>query len=194
MARLSDTGNRDQAGTEYSIEKFINNKMKIATTLFFLALVTVAANAQHDHSSHSPKTEQGKVTFQDADVNTAYGHYIHLKDALVSSNADEAKKAAKELQQSLSQLTNGKKASAEASKVVIAADLDGQRMAFGQLSDEMTSLVKNSKLSEGTLYVEYCPMANHNQGGLWLSNEKEIKNPYFGDMMLKCGSVKETIQ
>jgi hypothetical protein len=37
-------------------------------------------------------------------------------------------------------------------------------------------------------------MANENTGAFWLSNEKEIKNPYFGSMMLKCGSVKETIQ
>ncbi|MBA4058359.1 MAG: hypothetical protein C0490_26815, partial [Marivirga sp.] len=50
------------------------------------------------------------------------------------------------------------------------------------------------KLSMGILYLEYCPMANNNEGAYWLSNEKEIKNPYFGDKMLKCGSVKETIQ
>jgi hypothetical protein len=37
-------------------------------------------------------------------------------------------------------------------------------------------------------------MVNNNQGAFWLSNEKEIKNPYFGDMMLKCGSIKETLQ
>jgi hypothetical protein len=58
----------------------------------------------------------------------------------------------------------------------------------------MKSLVKASKLSMGSIYVEYCPMANDNEGAYWLSNEKQIKNPYFGDAMLKCGSVKETIQ
>jgi hypothetical protein len=58
----------------------------------------------------------------------------------------------------------------------------------------MKTLVKDSKLATGALYVEYCPMANNNQGGFWLSNEKQIKNPYFGEAMLTCGSVKETIQ
>jgi hypothetical protein len=58
----------------------------------------------------------------------------------------------------------------------------------------MTTLIKSSKLSAGALYLEYCPMANNNEGAFWLSNEKQIKNPYFGDMMLTCGSVKETIQ
>jgi hypothetical protein len=46
----------------------------------------------------------------------------------------------------------------------------------------------------GSVYVAYCPMANNNEGANWLSNDKEIKNPYFGDKMLRCGSVMETIQ
>jgi len=37
-------------------------------------------------------------------------------------------------------------------------------------------------------------MANNNSGGSRLAVEKDIKNPYFGDIMLKCGSVKETIE
>ena len=57
----------------------------------------------------------------------------------------------------------------------------------------MATLVKGADISMGELYLEYCPMANGNTGGYWLSNEKEIRNPYFGDKMLKCGSVKETI-
>jgi len=57
----------------------------------------------------------------------------------------------------------------------------------------MTTIVKGGQLEKGMLYLEYCPMANNNTGAYWLSNEKEIKNPYFGDKMLKCGSVKEMI-
>ena len=41
----------------------------------------------------------------------------------------------------------------------------------------------------GEVYLEYCPMAKAS----WLSSEKEISNPYLGNKMLKCGSVKETI-
>ena len=91
-------------------------------------------------------------------------------------------------------LSNVKKALESASKIAATSDLEGQRKEFSTLSNEMTSLVKNSKLSMGAIYVEYCPMANNNEGAHWLSNEQQIKNPYFGDAMLKCGSVKETIQ
>ena len=36
-------------------------------------------------------------------------------------------------------------------------------------------------------------MANDNNGADWISKEKEIKNPYYGDEMLTCGSILETI-
>jgi len=41
------------------------------------------------------------------------------------------------------------------------------------------------------LYRQYCPMAFQNKGAYWLSSEKKIMNPYFGDKMLHCGVVKE---
>ena len=37
-----------------------------------------------------------------------------------------------------------------------------------------------------TLYQYFCPMYNNNKGGVWLTEIKEIKNPYFGSKMLKC--------
>ena len=82
----------------------------------------------------------------------------------------------------------------EAGKVAATSNIEEQRNAFARLSNEMLTLVKNGKLSMGNIYMDYCPMANNNEGAYWLSNEKQIKNPYFGDAMMKCGSVKETIQ
>ena len=131
--------------------------------------------------------------FKDKDFGNAYGHYIHLKEALVASQSGEATKAADKLQQSLASVENTKSAQAEAAKVASASDLDGQRKAFALLSNKITTLVKANPLSMGEVYLEYCPMANGNTGAYWLSNQKEIRNPYFGDKMMKCGSVKETI-
>ncbi|NNC61403.1 MAG: DUF3347 domain-containing protein, partial [Eudoraea sp.] len=36
----------------------------------------------------------------------------------------------------------------------------------------------------------HCPMANSNKGADWLSSSKEIRNPYYGEAMLTCGSVR----
>ncbi len=173
-------------------------KMISKTTILVLALATISFGAvsQHDHSSHDDKKEMGQKMepmFKDKDLGIAYGHYIHLKEALVASQMNEAKKAATKLEVSLEEVDKSQKAKAEAANVVSAATLDGQRKAFASLSNEMATLVKSGELSMGEVYLEYCPMANENSGAYWLSSQKEIKNPYFGDKMLKCGSVKETI-
>lgn len=171
--------------------------MKKTMIILFLALVSWGVNAQHDHAAHGAQKENGQTTapmFKDKALGTAYGHYIQLKDALVASKPDDAKTASEELVKSLQTLKGVEKARQEAAKVASANSIYAQRKAFTTLSNEMASLVKNSQLSMGEVYLEYCPMANGNSGGYWLSNEKEIRNPYFGDKMLKCGSVKETIQ
>jgi hypothetical protein len=136
---------------------------------------------------------QSGVTFKDAKVETAYKDYIQLKNALVASKTEEAKDAAGKLKTSLASVKDGKNAMAEAAKISKATGLDEIRKTFASLSSEMKTVVKAGQVSKGELYLEYCPMANNNAGAYWLSNEKEIKNPYFGDKMLKCGSVKETI-
>lgn len=137
---------------------------------------------------------QNAVTFKDTKVETAYKNYIQLKNALVASKADEAKDAAGKLKTSLASVKEGKNAMVEATKISKAVSLDEIRRTFASLSNEMKTVVKAGQLSQGELYLEYCPMANNNTGAYWLSNEKEIKNPYFGDKMLRCGSVKETIR
>jgi hypothetical protein len=49
-------------------------------------------------------------------------------------------------------------------------------------------------LAAGTIYKQYCPMAFSNTGAYWLSESKEIRNPYFGDKMLKCGRIVSEIK
>jgi len=161
-----------------------------------LSLVGCGACAQHDHANHvseKPMSQAVEPMFKDNDLGTAYHHYIHLKEALVASEVGEAQKAAVELEKSLASVENAKNAKNEAFKVTSAASLEDQRSHFAGLSNEMAELVKKGALAMGKIFLEYCPMANSNTGGYWLSNEKEIKNPYFGDKMLKCGSIKETI-
>jgi len=169
--------------------------MKKKLAMMRMVISTIRAYAQHDPKANaSSSQEKGLASFKDENLNTAYMHYLHLKDALVSSDVGEAKKAAGELQKSLASLSDGTKGAEETEKISASSDIKLQRASFSSLSNEMTALVKASKLASGSLYVEYCPMVNNNQGAFWLSNEKEIRNPYFGDMMLKCGSIKETLQ
>lgn len=45
----------------------------------------------------------------------------------------------------------------------------------------------------GEVYVVHCPMAFRNQGADWLWNRPVVLNPYFGDAMLTCGTVTDTL-
>lgn len=167
--------------------------MKSIIAILF-TVASFGAHSKHDHGSHPSPTDQRSIpSFKDEKVGAAYTNYIHLKDALVASKASDAKIAAAELETVL-WATSGKKAAQTAGDIAKAKSIEEQRMLFIVLSDQMTVLIKDSKLSSGKVYVQYCPMANNNEGAFWLSNEKEIKNPYFGESMLKCGSVTETIQ
>ena len=49
-------------------------------------------------------------------------------------------------------------------------------------------------VSSKKVYRDFCPMADNNKGAFWLSLEEEIRNPYYGEAMLKCGEVRETIE
>lgn len=114
--------------------------------------------------------------------------YLAVKDALVSTDAAMAQKAAKEF---LSVNTNDAlKGALEA--IASSTDVAAQRQAFETLSESMYSFVKTAGTST-VLYKQYCPMAFNNTGAYWLAAEKEVNNPYFGDRMLHCGSVQEVV-
>ncbi|MNY17937.1 hypothetical protein D3C86_1512860 [compost metagenome] len=106
----------------------------------------------------------------------------------------EAKVAASAIELGAKELGSGAALGALASKIGAAADIEAQRALFSDLSNDFIARVKASGLNSGEVYVEYCPMALNDKGASWLSNQKDIKNPYFGESMLTCGEVKETIK
>ncbi len=81
-----------------------------------------------------------------------------------------------------------------ASKITRAPDIEGQRIAYSQLSKQLETLIRKEGLSGGQLYVDYCPMALNDEGATWISSHKQISNPYFGNEMLSCGEVQDTIK
>ncbi|MGY8914062.1 MAG: DUF3347 domain-containing protein, partial [Flavobacteriales bacterium] len=78
-------------------------------------------------------------------------------------------------------------------KIANTNDIDVQREHFITLSENMISISSNLKEISNSLFVQNCPMANKNKGADWLSWEKEIRNPYYGEAMMTCGEVKQVI-
>lgn len=76
---------------------------------------------------------------------------------------------------------------------VKANDLEKQREVFSTLSNQLIETSNLFSLNYETVYVAHCPMAFDDKGANWLSEFEEIKNPYFGDAMLRCGEVKSKI-
>ena len=150
--------------------------MKKAILLIALA-VTVAACTNNKNESNSAKAEVNLIE-----------KYLALKDALVATDAAKAKSAATDF---LKVNTNEKLN--EALEAIASTDnVAEQRIAFETLSINMYSFVKASG-TDVTLYKQHCPMAFSGKGAYWLASEEEVNNPYYGDKMLHCGSVQETI-
>lgn len=83
----------------------------------------------------------------------------------------------------------------QASQAIAATeDIDQQRIHFQKISNLLIALIRQHALDQiGNAYVVHCPMAFDDTGGDWLSSRPEVLNPYFGDTMLRCGSVTATL-
>ena len=141
----------------------------------------------------SPIVDDSTFSFDRSDaIQEVVDAYMELKNALVATDFDAAQKAAMVLKK------NAKKAkqdaiAEQAGKIAVAETIKEQRRLFEEVSEQILALCTSEGI-EVTVYHQYCPMAFNNEGASWLSYSPEIRNPYFGKMMLKCGMVKEEIK
>ena len=137
--------------------------------------------------------------------------YYSLKDALVASDTVKANAASKELgvfadSLQLSEISGDSTGmiretaktftgtiSGSAQALSKEATLDAKRKEFEMISDALWSLTRTVKYDGEKVYYQYCPMAFNNKGAYWLSNQSVIRNPYFGDEMLECGKVEDSV-
>lgn len=144
---------------------------------------------EHPHSTNGEMAQTNKVTFKDPGTKEVFQHYIHVKTALVNSDSKEASAGA----EMLVGTTEDPQVKTIAGTIMAAEDIEAQRAAFEELTAPMEALLAG-ELESGELYKQFCPMAFNNKGAYWLSQEKAIKNPFFGDRMLSCGKVTETLR
>ena len=123
-------------------------------------------------------------------------NYYNLKDALVKSDLKMASASAVDLAAMISAADNAavteenrKALLKEVNAISTGKSLKEQRLHFASLSANMFDLAKAVKFSAEPIYQQYCPM----QKASWLSNNKAIKNPYYGSAMLTCGNIKATL-
>ncbi|MCB9082028.1 MAG: efflux RND transporter periplasmic adaptor subunit [Lewinellaceae bacterium] len=200
-------------GDHYVITKGLDPGMEIAIQGTFS--IDAAAQLAGKPSMMSPSGgSAGSMASMDVSkeaklaVQQLFEPYFLLKDALVKDDLATAQKHGRELKKVFEKtsmnLFTGKAhdhwmshsgAGLNAlNKLLAAKDIEGARTAFKPLSDQMVGLAKAFGPFDETVYVQHCPMADSNTGADWLSLDKKIQNPYFGDKMLTCGSVTATIR
>ena len=162
----------------------------ILAAVVFLATTNLQkAAAQLNPSLREDSTQQYQLS-------QLLSHYYNVKDALVAGNGKDASAKAQEFIQIANSIDyklisegNINALLKDATPISESKDIQGQREHFANLSNNMATLAKAMKLTSQPIYQAYCPMKKAN----WLSSDKEIKNPYYGNAMLTCGKVVETI-
>tara|TARA_R110002096_G_scaffold118759_1_gene257109 strand:- start:1760 stop:3538 length:1779 start_codon:yes stop_codon:yes gene_type:complete len=137
-----------------------------------------------------------------------FDNYFKLKIALASDDFEKAKASGVAMNNSLGKIDmNLFKGDAHslwmqqstALKTVLQhiehlGNIKAIREKFISISNSMIALAESFDPLPTPIYVQYCPMADSNKGADWLSKEKEILNPYFGEAMLSCGETTKTIK
>jgi membrane fusion protein, copper/silver efflux system len=82
-----------------------------------------------------------------------------------------------------------------AASAVDALDIQQARERFEALADAMILLnARFGHAGDSPHYVANCPMAFDDRGADWLARVEQIANPYFGAVMLRCGTIEETFE
>lgn len=133
--------------------------------------------------------------------------YLKLKNALANDDAALATASSKALETTLQKTTTDKieadllkqySTIADAAKkhtatiTENAGKIAAQRNAFALLSADMHNFIKMFT-TDKKLYQDYCPMYNQGKNGYWISEVKDIENPYYGAEMLTCGRITKEL-
>ena len=169
--------------------------MKTILLITFTILFAAFSNAQ----------DLGKIdTEVQKQIAASLTNYYALSNALIDSDAEKTSIKAEELNKSFGAIDVSKMTAAQktawdklekllrldAKHINENKDIAHQRSHFAKLSNNMYALVFNFKANETEAYLQYCPMKK----ATWLSDKKDIRNPYYGNKMLDCGSVKATLK
>ncbi|KAB2814813.1 DUF3347 domain-containing protein [Phaeocystidibacter luteus] len=173
--------------------------MKLFLPLAFLAFFMASCNSKpesKDTQQETQATAEKEPVVDNHATSAAVTAYMELKNALVESDVEKSAQAATSLSSQIVELSESDSLLGviriASDSLSMTSNLDVQRSAFEVISDNFYIYLK--KEGHGRpIYRQYCPMAFNNDGAYWLAEEEDILNPYFGDMMLKCGRVDEEL-
>lgn len=207
-----------QVGEQYEVIDGIKDGDEIVTNGTF----TVDASAQLQgkksmmnkdvgktmtgHEGHTMDMMTEKVDFNstvEKSFQPVIDAYINLKNALIQSDISLASSKSESFRKALEAMPVNQRGQThnywsilhKTSKGINEnVSLEHQRKQFQMISDKLIEMVRNFDELNDKLFVQFCPMADNNNGAFWISKEEQVLNPYFGNIMLRCGSVKEVVE
>ena len=197
------------AAAQLQGKKSMMNKEGGKTTTGHEGHLGIEETTSIDNENHTNMNERMKVSksFQNQ-INAVFNDYIKLKDALVKDDSKNVVRESKILIDNLSKvdmklltdkeahnhwMSLEKEIKVSATSISKTSNIKEQRNHFKHLSSHLINTVQLFGVNE-KVFVEFCPMADNNNGAYWLSKEEKVINPYFGDAMLTCGEVKQVIE
>jgi Cu(I)/Ag(I) efflux system membrane fusion protein len=179
-------------------------KIELQNPLIILLILGFFFSCQSPaDSAEQIELNESELPIKSSYDNDIIGQYLRIKDALVATDAEEAANAAKKLKDILLNKKNLILLSHDSSnmnfiieEIIDNKDIKSKRVSFYELSKSLIKEFKNKSIEtkEGQdIYIQFCPMAMNNKGAIWLSAEYNVLNPYYGETMLKCGVVRDTI-
>jgi len=173
--------------------------MKKIIALAFICLSSLAQAQLTSKEEVAPEL----VAKREAHKKEITNNYLALKNNLLISDSLAVVKNAAALQTSLksfkfkkltlekmNEATNKRKEIIElAAEVAATKNINKQRKVFQSLSVKFWDLAPKFKAENTALFLQVCPMTSAE----WVSDSKEIKNPYYPKNMLTCGEVKASL-
>lgn len=190
---------------------------KIFTSLLILAIGAWIAfyfffkspSASSNNIQSGPLTVERSSDAFTASLQDAMTNYYTMTSAFVQEDSAKANAAAFAFTKSVEGISE-KELKADSAIVALVTSLktnvqnsamqipgeknwDEKRRSLQTASDMLFDMLRTVQYKGGKVFQQFCPMAFDNTGANWLSANPEIRNPYFGDKMLECGEVKDSI-
>ncbi len=194
-------------------------KVRLTTTIMMMAFLSLTAmsckdakkenahnstmHSEMNHDKMDKSTDMMDPNTQNSDAQKVLADYMILKDALVNDDNAKAKNLGNVLAKSLKSFDASNFSSNEKSELkdimedaiehaehISESDIKHQREHFKVLSKDVTDMLAITG-TQVKIYEQFCPM--YDGGTAWLSTKEEVRNPYYGSKMLKCGKVQREI-
>jgi Cu(I)/Ag(I) efflux system membrane fusion protein len=141
-------------------------------------------------------------------LSTIFNSYILFKDKLVATDTKAAYTESQNLMQKIKStdmnlfpvethdywMMKSNLVLTSLNEINQNSNINDIRKSFILISENLIKIFKAFGTGNNIAYVQFCPMANQNIGAFWLSKYKQIKNPFYGNLMLTCGETRDSIK